>query len=276
MKRFSIILLSLMLTNLSFAKKVKDPVVATVNGKSITTSNLLEYHEQNLKYVRGNKKVTLNSSLDDLINRIVGIDRAKSNKLHKNPIVIKKMNDILYHAQISKDLEGQLQKIKVSDKEVSRFYQKNPEYNTSQILYRLPATPNKKDVADGFKQQTNLYNEVIKKPDSFADVASRFSQAAGAMIGGSLGWQPKTRLTPEFYSKIKGKKAGYITKPFRTQYGWHIVKVLAVKKEKDINKKMYKKIIYDIKRDKILADYFSKMRRKAKVSVNKNNFNKLK
>jgi len=32
---------------------------------------------------------------------------------------------------------------------------------------------------------------------------------------------------------------------------------------------MYKKIIYDIKRDKILNNYFASMRNKAKININK-------
>ncbi len=118
-------------------KKQDDPVVATVNGKKIRKSTLYRYHRDNLKFVRSSKKVTLESSLEDLINRIIGIDRAKENNLAKNPVVAKKMNDVLYHAQISKDLEGELKKIKVSDSEVEKYYKDHPEYRTAQILFRL-------------------------------------------------------------------------------------------------------------------------------------------
>jgi hypothetical protein len=85
----------------SFAAKIKDVVVAEVNGISIYKSTLLKYHEQNLKVVRGNKKITINSSLNDLVDRIIGIQSGKENKIDQQPNIIKKMNDIVYHAQIS-------------------------------------------------------------------------------------------------------------------------------------------------------------------------------
>lgn len=257
----------------TFSASENDPVVAEVNGKKIKKSSLYKYHTQNLKFVKSNKKVTLENSLNDLINRIVGIDKAKKGNLHKQPQVIKKMNDIIYHAQISKDLEPKLKGIKVNDKEVKTYYENNPEYRTAQILYRLPVVPKKEEVEKALNQSATLYNEVKKNPENFLKIAQRFSQTSSAQIGGDLGYQPKTRLTPEFYSAIKGKKVGFITKPFRTQYGVHIVKILGVKKYDQINKNMYKKIIYDIKRDKILEAYFKEERKKAKIKVYSKNLN---
>lgn len=258
----------ILLSTITFSQD-KDPVVATVNGKKIKRSTLLKYHQDNLKFVRGTKKVTLESSLDDLVNRIIGIDRAKKNNLNKDPRVVKKMNDILYHAQISKDLEEDLKKIQVSDKEVEQFYKQNPEYRTAQILFRLRALPSKEEVEKTFKKAMDVYAEVSKKPDTFLDYATRFSQSSNAVDGGDLGYQPKTRLTPEYYSAINGKKKGTIVKPFRTQYGIHVVKILGEKNSEQINKEMYKKIIYDIKRDKILDNYFAGLRKGADVKVEK-------
>jgi peptidyl-prolyl cis-trans isomerase C len=269
------ILLSLLvLSTLAFSqnkketKKVDDPIVAEVNGKKIKKSSLYRYHLNNLKFVKGNKKVTLDSSLNDLMNRIVGIDKAKKNNLHKNPIVIKKMNDIVYHAQISRDLEPELKKIKVSDAEVKAYYAKNPEYRTAQILYRLRANPSAEDTKKAQEQSNIIYNQLQKKPDSFMQVAKKFSQTANApTIGGDLGYQPRTKLTPEYYEAILGKANGFITKPFRSQYGWHIAKVLGKKTYAQITKELYKKIIYDKKRDEIFDKYYAKERSKAKIKV---------
>ena len=263
-----ILLTSLVLTSLttSFAQD-KDPVVAEVNGKKITKSTLLRYHENNLKFVKATKKVTLESSLDDLINRAVGISKARANNLQKRPEVIKKMNDIIYHAQISKDIEPLLKKITVSDSDVKSFYRKNPEYRTAQILYRLPVTPTQEDVKKALEQSLAIYNQLQKTPEKFLEMAQKFSQTSNAAIGGDLGYQPRTKLTPEFYEEINGKNIGFITKPFRSQYGVHVVKVLGKKNYEQIDKNLYKKIIYDIKRDEILENYFKSERKNAKVKI---------
>ena len=264
-----VILATLLLLNINVFAQDKDPVVAVVNGKNIKLSTLHKYHEDNLKFVRSGRKITLETSLNDLINRSIGIDKAKQNKLDKNPQVVKKMNDILYHAQISKDLEGQLQKITVSDKEVEQYYKSHPEYRTAQILFRLRAVPSEDEVKETFEKAVKIHTEVSQKPDSFSEFASRFSQSSTGVDGGDLGYQPSTRLTPEYFNNIKGKKVGTIVKPFRTQYGIHVVKVLGEKTAEQINKDMYKKIIYDIKRDEILEKYFANLRKQAKVKIEK-------
>ena len=89
--------------------------------------------------------------------------------------------------------------------------------------------------------------------------------------GGDLGYLPHTRLTPEYYENIKGKKKGTIVGPFRTQYGIHVVKLLGEKTGEQINTDMYKKIIYDNKRDEILNKYFASIKKKAKIKVFKEN-----
>ena len=246
--------------------EASDPVVAEVLGTKITKSALDKYFQDKLNFVSG-KKVTKESALNDLIDRAIGIEKAKKAGLHKDPEVIKKMNDILYHAQISKDLEGKLLQIKVSDDEVREYYKVNPEYRTAQILYRLRVNPSPEELADTINKANASYAELQKKPDSFSEMAAQFGQTANSPVGGDLGFQPKTRLTPEFYAAIKGKSAGFITKPFRSQYGYHIVKVIDVKKFEDIDKNLYKKIIYDIKRDQILDQYFAENRKTANVKI---------
>src|SRR5690606_13351619 len=64
-------------------------VVATVNGKKITRGELDDYHQQNLRFV-SQRKVTRELSLDDLINRELGIQKALKGGLDKDPVVSSK------------------------------------------------------------------------------------------------------------------------------------------------------------------------------------------
>ncbi|MFP5458506.1 MAG: peptidylprolyl isomerase [Bacteriovoracia bacterium] len=252
----------------SFAQAPAD-AVATVNGKKITKAQLEEYHQQNLRFV-SQRKITREVSLDDLINRELGIQKARKGGLDKDPVVAAKMEEVLYHAQISKDLEGELKKITVSDDEVRSYYSDNKEYRTAHILYRLRVQPSEQDVKQALEQSLSIYEEVKKNPESFATLANKYSQSTAAPVGGDLGFQPPTRLAPEYYAEIKGQKVGYITRPFRTQMGMHIVKVLGVKDFAQIDKNLYKKIIYDQKRDAILANYFKALQKSADIKINKN------
>ena len=246
-----------------------DPVVAEVEGTPIKKSTLLSYHKQNLNYVQNDRKVTLERSLNDLIDRIIGVKAAKRVKIDKRPEVLKKINDVIYHAYISDELTPKLQKIKVTDKEIEKYYKENPEYKTSQILLRLRTLPSEDDVASALETAIEIYNQVIKKPSDFAKLAQQYSQTTTATVGGDMGYQPKVRLATEYYDNIKGKKKGYITKPFRTQFGIHIVMVTGEKEYKQIDRELYKKIIFEQKRDALLAKYFANKRKASKIKIYK-------
>jgi parvulin-like peptidyl-prolyl isomerase len=264
MKKFSIALVAVIMATSAFAQK---DVVATVNGRPITQKQFEEYHLENLKFV-GQRKITREVSLQDLIKRELGIQKAKKAGLEKNPAVVAKQEDILYHAQISKDLENDLGKIVVSDEELKKYYDENKEYRTAHILYRLRAEPSADDVKAAFAQSMDLYNQLEKNPEDFAKLANKYSQTTAAPIGGDIGFQAPTRLAPEYFESIKGKKIGFITPPVRTQMGYHIIKVLGVKSFDQIDKNLYKKIIYDKKRDALLENYFKGLAKGADIKIN--------
>lgn len=269
MKKQLFVLLAVMMSVTAFAQK--DQVVATVNGRPITKKQFEEYHLQNLKFV-GQRKINKEVSLQDLIKRELGIQKAKKTGLDKDPTVIARQEDILYHAQISKDLENEFKKITVTDEDVKKYYEGegNKEYRTAHILYRLRAEPTPKEVEDALDQSMAIYTQLQKNPEDFPKLANKFSQTSNAPVGGDLGYQPPTRLAPEYFEAIKGQKSGHITKPVRTQMGYHIIKVLDVKPFDKIDKDFYKKIIYDKKRDALIENYFAQLQKGADIKIQGN------
>lgn len=266
MKKISVAVIALTIAIPAFAQK---DVVATVNGSAITKKEFEEYHLQNLKFV-GQRKITKEVSLQDLINRKLGIQKAKKVGTDKDPVVLSKQEDILFHAQVSKDLENEFKKISVTDEDVKKYYDENKEYRTAHILYRLRAEPTPEEVKQALEQSMEISQVLQKDPESFASLANKFSQTSTAPVGGDLGFQPPTRLAPEYFEAIKGQKVGFISKPVRTQMGYHIIKVLGVKSYDQIDKNLYKKIIYDKKRDAMIEDYFKNMAKGAVIKTNPN------
>ena len=266
MKNSIILLLTLALSLATLSKPDKDDIAAIVNGKPISQGELFKTYNQNLLLVT-DKIVTRKKVITDLINRELGIQKAKKAKLQDDPVVKEKIEDIMFHAQMSKDLEPELKKITVSDKEAKEYYRKFPEYRTSHILLRIKVKPEEDEWKEAQKQSQRIYNTLMKNPKEFTKLANKFSQSNTAPNGGDLGFQPAVRLAPEYFQAIKGKKPGFITPPVRTQFGYHVIKVVDVRKEKDINMSLYKKILYDKKRDEVIANYFKSMRSKANIVI---------
>ena len=245
-----------------------EAVVATVNGVEIKKGQLDQAFEQNLMYV-SDKIVTKERVLNDIINREIGVKKAKDAGLQNDPIVKTKMEDVLYHAQISKDLEKKLLAITVSDKEAQEYYSKNKEYRTAHILFRVRVSPDKGETEEAMKKSIEVYRMVSAEPQKWAELANKYSQSSTAPAAGDLGYLPAVKYAPEYFKAINGRPNGYIAPPVRTQFGYHVVKVIGVREWKEVDPALYKKIVYDQKRDKILEEYFADARKTAKITINK-------
>ncbi|WP_194791261.1 peptidylprolyl isomerase SurA [Pseudomonas sp. UFMG81] len=69
--------------------------------------------------------------------------------------------------------------------------------------------------------------ERISNGEDFATLAKSFSEDPGsALNGGDLNWVDPNSLVPEFREQMANAQQGQVTKPFKTQYGWHVLEVM--------------------------------------------------
>lgn len=268
MKKLNFLMCLTVLFSFLAQAETVDPVIATVNGVDIKKTQLDQAFEQNLMFV-SDKVVTKEKVLNDIINREIGVKKAKEAKLNEDPVVKAKMEDVLYHAQISRDLEKKLQAIIVNEKEAQTYYSKNKEYRTAHILFRVRVAPEKDEVQEAMKKALEVYKQLQLKPELWPELANKYSQSSTAPSGGDLGFLPAIKYAPEYFKAINGKANGFISSPVRTQFGFHIIKVLAVREWKEVDPAIYKKIIYDQTRDKILEEYFLSSHKGAQIKINK-------
>ncbi len=78
----------------------------------------------------------------------------------------------------------------------------------------------------------------IEKGEDFGKLARENSEDTGSMLsGGDLGWATPGMFVPEFEEAMRSTSIGGITRPFKSQFGWHILQVLERRKE-DMSDKM--------------------------------------
>lgn len=67
----------------------------------------------------------------------------------------------------------------------------------------------------------------LEQGADFAELARELSDdTASAANGGDLGWSNPGELTPAFESAMNALSEGEISRPFKSNFGWHIVQVL--------------------------------------------------
>jgi len=72
----------------------------------------------------------------------------------------------------------------------------------------------------------------IEKGEDFAVLARENSEDTGSMLsGGDLGWSTPGMFVPEFEEAMKNTPIGSISRPFKSQFGWHILQVIERRKE---------------------------------------------
>lgn len=96
------------------------------------------------------------------------------------------------------------------------------EYNVRHILVKPSEIRSPEETA---RLSRRLY-ERIQAGESFATLARGFSEDPGsALSGGSLGWVMPDTMVAEFREVMTTVEPGQVSRPFESQFGWHILQV---------------------------------------------------
>ena len=131
------------------------------------------------------------------------------------------------------DLNQLRQNTSVTDDELKAIYQQNiQQYEVPDRVHAehiLLTTVGKTDaeVAEIKKQAEDILAQARKKGSNFEDLAKKYSEDPGSKAkGGDLGWLVHGQTVPEFDKAVFSTPKGEISDLVRTQYGFHIIKVL--------------------------------------------------
>ena len=148
-------------------------------------------------------------------------------------------------------LKPDLARQKISDKLQGEIPTRAVQIHAEHILVAT------QDAANSF-----VNNDLKSK--SFEDVAkAQSADSTTAPNGGDLGWIPQGIMTPEFDKVAFGLKAGEVSQPFQTKWGWEIVKVL----ERDDNRPITSEMLTEIRTNKV-NDWLDSQRAKDNIKWN--------
>lgn len=109
--------------------------------------------------------------------------------------------------------------------------------------------PNELQNEDDILEVMNRYHEQLKAGADFAELARLHSQDPGSAVrGGDLGWVSPGDMVPEFDRMIGQTPINAISKPFRSEFGYHILRV-----EGERNQDMRNTILRDRARQILFA-----------------------
>lgn len=131
------------------------------------------------------------------------------------------------------DLNQLRQNMTVSDDELKALYQKNiADYQVPNRVHPehiLLMTVGKTDaeVDEIKKKAEDILAQTKKKGANFEELAKKYSEDPGSKAkGGDLGWIVQGQTVPEFEKAAFSLNKGETSDLIKTQYGFHIIKVL--------------------------------------------------
>jgi peptidyl-prolyl cis-trans isomerase D len=179
------------------------------------------------------------------------------------------------------DLNQLRQTAQISDDELKAQYQQNIQQyqvpNRVHVQHILLMTVGKTDAeVEEIRQKAEDVLKQAKKGANFEELAKKYSEDPGTKDkGGDLGWLTQGQTVPEFEKTAFGLDKGKISDLVKTQYGFHIIKVLdketAHTKPFDEVKDSIRTPLQLAKADKLASDAADQLsatiRRSSKVSL---------
>lgn len=198
-----------------------DPVVAKVNGKSIYRSDVArELQTMGAKASQIPPKMVYPQLLEKLIVTKILSTKGYAQKIQKTKEVKQRLKaaeaQIVADVYIRKAIEPKISdsKIKAKYAELAKKFKAEDEVRARHILVET-------------EKEAKALLEKLDDGEDFAKLAAAKSKDAGsAKRGGDLGYFPRSAMVKPFAAAAFSMKAGKVSsKPVKTDFGYHIIKV---------------------------------------------------
>jgi parvulin-like peptidyl-prolyl isomerase len=248
-------------------------IVAKINNKAITSSELLDRYRYVVLIAKLSEKTQSNSDLlkaqilDKMIDEELIRQEAKALNIEASADEIKEAVEIISNQQkknsnqmkfflngkgisfenFVKQVESELlwskiisqnlsAKIKVSDVEIRELFEQE-KFNVSVRKFLLSELVISKDKALGNMAQSfanGLVSE-LKNGANFSNMVKQFSTGFSSENGGEIGWVSQNEIDKKIYEEVSKLKKGGYSNPILLSDGYHIFKLVDAKVENKIH-----------------------------------------
>ena len=243
--RFFPSLFLLLFSCIANAQTTQNDILFTIDGDPIYTSEFIRVYEKNLDLVQDESQKDVDEYLELFINYKLKIKEANALGLQKKASYIRELNS--YKKQLAKNF---MTDSKVTDALIEESYDRvSNEVKASHILVRLAENASPEDTLVAYNKIEKLRDRALK--EGFETVMKEVHNGQ-TIFGEDLGYFSGFRMVYAFENAAYNTPVGEISQPFRTRFGYHIVKVYD--KRKSRGKRTVAHIMINSKEGDSLAD----------------------
>lgn len=226
--RFSLGLLASLLALVSGCDSSGDSI-AEVNGKPVTQQQFDAFLK--FKRVPAQNTEWVNRELDEYLEREGLAGQIEAQGLLPAVQVETEVAEFRKQMLISRYFEEFLRE-RVTDEAVRNFYAINPDQfqakkvHVAHILLRTNPGMSENERQALLNKAQEIHSRINAGEDFVALAATLSEDQLSAKQGGDLGWLQEGAIDPAFSAKVFAMKAGELSEPLVTPFGFHVVKVI--------------------------------------------------
>ena len=131
-------------------------------------------------------------------------------------------------------------KVNITETQIKDYYEQHPKefqipetVEARHILIKIDKNAAEDAVKEAEKRALDIYDRAAKG-EVFEALAQKYSEDSSKANGGYLGKFEKQQMVKPFADQAFSMKAGEISKPVRTEFGWHIIKLMSKENASDL------------------------------------------
>lgn len=192
-------------------------LLAEVNGKKIYRNDVIAFMQNIEGGARFQNEEGIKVLTDEMVNQEIILEDAYKNKLDEedefqNELSLVKDNMLKNYA-----MHKIFESVKPTEADLKSYYEDNKEVISPQKTYTASHI-----LVDDEDKANQVYNEIQSGLD-FKEAAKKYSKDPSAASGGSLGTFPKGVMVKEFQDGLDSLEVGEISKPVKSQFGYHLI-----------------------------------------------------
>lgn len=221
-----VVLATTFISNALLAQVSKNDVLFTIDGDPISTKEFKRVYNKNLDLVKEESQKDIDNYLELFINYKLKLKEARALGLHEKPKYKREFAN--YRKQLAKNY---LTDSEVTEKLIEEAYDRTVhEIKASHILIRIPETAPPQDTLKAYNTLLDARQEILSGT-KFDEVAKKYSEdPTVSENGGDLGYFGGFRMVYDFENAAFNTEVGEVSQPFRTKFGYHIVKTFDKRK----------------------------------------------
>lgn len=218
---------------------MENRLMAIVNGKEIFESDVDRFIQ-----LMGNRAISFKNEkgkktlCEEIIKQeLIHID-ALDRKFDEIEAFKKEMEEITRSILAKYYLNDLFSNIVVDDDKIKKYYDENKNLYMSKYTFRA------KHILVESEQKANQLKRDYENGKSFEDLAKENSICPSKEVGGDLGEFSQGQMVLEFENACIKAKIGEVTEPVKTQFGYHLIKLLSKTEPKQLE---FEKVKEEIK-----------------------------